>query len=76
VTDVTVVSDMERLVYVHNLKIACYKVKDIKEWVAEKVRVDPDKVKFSAIVFNWCGAISKSSSKDLTECGISVSELV
>jgi len=38
--------------------------------------VDPDEVKFSVVAFNWREAISKLSSKDLTDCGISVSEQV
>jgi len=38
-------------------------------WVSEKVQCEECEVDFSAIAFNWRGALSKKSAKDLIPSG-------
>jgi len=70
VVDVTVVSTGADFVKCHVLKQQYYDTPEIRTWVSEKAECDHGKVTFTAAVFNWRGAVAKSSASDLLTLGL------
>jgi len=75
VTDVTIASDNCVLNAVHELKSKYYDVPEIRQWAADRAGCKESDVKFSAIAYNWRGAVSKKSAVDLCQFGFSMDQL-
>jgi len=75
VIDATVAADHSDLAAVHLLKVKHYDTSEIREWVCAKAQCDESGVFFSAVAFNWRGALAKPSAKDLKGFGFTLSDL-
>lgn len=75
VTDVTIVADHADLETVYVLKTKYYDTPEIRKWVSEQGQCSENEVDFSAVAFNWRGALSKKSARDLKDYGFIKSDL-
>lgn len=70
VTDVTVVADNANLDEKHQEKVSYYDNPKIRQFVSSLTGVPAAEVRFSAVAYNWRGALSRSSAKDLRSWGV------
>jgi len=75
VIDATVAADHADLAAVHTLKVKYYDTPEIRSWACAKAQCDESGVFFSAVAFNWRGALARPSAKDLKGYGFTVSDL-
>lgn len=75
VIDVTIAADHADLETVHTLKVKYYDVPEIRQWAADKGQCSENEVDFSAVAFNWHGALSKKSASDLKLYSFTKSDL-
>jgi hypothetical protein len=71
VIDGTIVSDNAVLDLEHQAKVTKDDVLDIREYVAALTQVKPSAVLFTALVFNWRGAMSRASYESSKKMGLS-----